>query len=229
MQPSNSMQPAAARHPLEVPQWFLLVALATFALTLAAPRHCAAEEAPPPATSDTPGPQPTPSILGYALEGFGTGAAAGLATGYLLTGSRFEAHEWRTLVWCAGIGALGGLGLGLALGMTDTGTTHGAGVGFYMMRDSNLGVGAGLLAGGVIGGLIWAAHGTGKDFVRGLAWGTVIGAGSGLLLGAVEGSIKAHASSERERPSASRLRLGFSMLRSETGALTPYPTLNGRF
>jgi hypothetical protein len=186
------------------------------ALSVLAPQRCAAED-------------DAPSILGYAFEGMGTGVATGLAVGYLATGSEFESKEWRTLVWGTAIGALAGLGTGLVLGFVDAGMGKQRGVGFYMVRDSNYGWMVGAIAGGIIGGLIWLGDGTGKDLLRGFAWGTVIGAGSGLLIGAIEGALRGSGSSESRSAQRRNLQLGFGIIPGGSGAPVPYPTLSGRF
>jgi hypothetical protein len=168
-----------------------------------------------------------PSIVGYGLEGLGTGAATGLALGYLATGREFHGSEWRTLVWGTAIGALSGLGVGVLLGTVDAATGPGRGVGFYMIRDSNYGFSVGFLAGGIIGALIWLGDGTGKDLLRGMAWGTVIGAGSGLLIGILEGALRGR--SHGGSRSARRLRLGVAVAAEGGGTPLPYPLLSGSF
>jgi hypothetical protein len=172
-----------------------------------------------------------PSIVGYGLEGMGTGAATGLALGYLATGSGFHSNEWRTLAWGTAIGALSGLGVGVLLGTVDAATGPARGVGFYMIRDSNYGFTVGFLAGGIIGALVWLGDGTGKDLLLGMAWGTVIGAGSGLLLGVLEGVLRgsSRSSNSAPPPTASRLRLGVGFAAGGGGAPIPYPSLSGRF
>lgn len=194
----------------------IALALALSAGTLATASPCHAEDS-------------TPSIFGYAMEGFGTGLAVGFATGYLATGPKWESGEWRTVLWGGGIGALTGLGIGLTLGIIDAGTTpNGRGVGFYIMRDSNYGYSVGALAGAVIGALVWAGDGTSKDVLIGLSWGTVIGAGAGVILGVIEGALRRPSSSEHSERRAIQIGLGFTP--SETGApMLPYPTLSGRF
>ena len=195
------------------------MALAVFAaVSFFDPQRCYAE-------SD----DDTPSILGYAFEGFGTGLATGFAVGYLSTGPKFEGGEWRKLLIGGGVGALTGLGVGLILGVVDASTMpDDRGVGFYIIRDSNYGYAVGSLTGAVIGALIWAGGGVAKDLLKGLAWGTVIGAGTGLLLGIVEGSIRTSSrSSSSDTASALRFNLGF--VPSEDGAPLPYPSLSGSF
>jgi hypothetical protein len=200
---------------------WLLSGLALVASVLAAPQPCSAEDE----EADTP------SIVGYAFEGFGTGIATGLAVGYLATGPKFEGREWRTLLWGGGIGALTGLGLGLVLGVVDAGSVpHGRGVGFYIMRDSNYGYGLGALTGGIVGALIWASGGVAKDVLQGMAWGTVIGAGAGVILGVIEGSLRNSGSSGESTARRRRgLQLGLGFVPTREGAPLPYPSLSGRF
>jgi hypothetical protein len=197
--------------------WVVAVALAV--LTSVVARPCRADEAP--------------SILGYGFEGMGTGAAAGLAVGYLSTGPEFESGEWKKLVYGTAIGALSGLGVGVLLGIIDAGSGSGRGVGFYMIRDSNYGTTVGLVAGGIIGVLRWIDDGSGKDLLRGMAWGTIIGGGAGLVVGVLEGALRggsgAHSSPDSNREGA-RLRLGVGFTSGDAaGVGTPYPTLSGRF
>lgn len=208
----------AGWHPGAFATWTLAFAAASF-VAVAAPQPCSAQE-------DA---GETPSILGYAFEGFGTGIATGFAAGYLSTGPKFESREWRKLLIGGGVGALSGLGVGLVLGIVDASTVpDGRGVGFYMIRDSNYGYAVGGLAGGVIGALIWAGGGVAKDVLQGLAWGTVIGAGTGLVLGIVEGSLRT-SSGERASTRAAGIRLGLGFTPSTSGAPLPYPSLSGRF
>jgi len=172
-----------------------------------------------------------PSIVGYGLEGLGTGAGVGLAVGYLATGRDFDSSEWRTLAWGTAIGALSGLGVGLLLGTVEAATTHQRGIAFYMIRDSNYGVAVGFLAGGIIGSLIWLSDGSGRDLLRGMAWGTIIGAASGALIGLVEAVLRSPSSTPNVEHAtrAGTIRLGFGVTTTSAGAPIPYPTLSGRF
>jgi len=192
-----------------------VVALWVALLACGVARPCQAEEAP--------------SILGYGFEGLGTGATTGLAVGYLSTGPEFESGEWKKLVYGTAIGALSGLGVGVLLGIVDAGTSKGRGVGFYMLRDSNYGVSVGLIVGGIVGVLRWIDDGSGKDFLQGMAWGTVIGAGSGFLVGIIEGALRGGSSSDSATARPARLRVGVAFAPSETGLGLPYPSLSGRF
>ena len=100
-------------------------------------------------------------------------------------------------------------------------------IGFYIIRDSNYGYTVGALAGGVVGILMWAGGGVSKDVLQGLAWGTVIGAGAGIILGVIEGSIRV---SNGKRATASNgLRLGLGFTPSSEGVPLPYPNLSARF
>jgi hypothetical protein len=170
--------------------------------------------------------------MGYAFEGLGTGAAVGLAVGYISTGPKFESGEWKKLVYGTAIGGLSGLGVGVLLGIIDAGSGRTRGVGFYMIRDSNYGVSVGFVAGGIIGVLRWLDDGSGRDVLRGLAWGTIIGGGAGLIVGVVEGVLRGGSNIETHGPAreAAGLRLGVGFAAHDKGGVgLPYPTLSGRF
>jgi MFS family permease len=168
-----------------------------------------------------------PSIVGYGLQGFGTGAAIGLATGFIATGTKFESGEWKTLLLGTGIGALSGMGVGIVLGAIDAGATPSRlGVGHYVLQDRSYGWALGALAGGTVGALVWLNDGRAKDVLSGMAFGTLIGAGVGLVLGILEGALR-KPPPERAEPSKLSLNLGFS---PGPGAVPwPYPSLSGRF
>jgi hypothetical protein len=197
-------------------------ALAALLLWSADPQRCRAED-------------DAPSIVGYAFEGMGTGLATGLAIGYLSSGHEWKSNEWRKLAWGTAIGGLAGLGTGLVLGVVDASSGRPRSYGFYMVRDSNYGFSVGAVAGGIIGALLWLGDGTGKDLLRGLAWGTVIGAGSGLLLGVLEAALRnSSASSEKSNESTDtaqgvRMQVGLGFMPTGSGAPVPYPSLSGRF
>jgi hypothetical protein len=169
-----------------------------------------------------------PAIVSYGFDGFWTGAEMGLAAGYLATGSHFESREWRSLVYGAGIGGLAGIGVGLTLGIVDTGRNPPR-PGWLVLRDTGYGASLGALAGGVIGALYWAGSGHPKDLLTGASVGTLIGGGAGLVLGIIEGS----ASHPREAPisappPAATLRLGVTVA-DANGTLVPLPALTGTF
>jgi hypothetical protein len=172
----------------------------------------------------------TPSVIGYALQGFGTGAAVGLGTGFLLSRPTWESKDWKTVGLAGGIGALSGMGVGIILGVIDAAATpHGPGVGFYIMRDMNLGVGLGFLAGAVVGVIVWAGSGHGIDVVYGMTYGVLIGAGAGLVLGVIEGVLRLpkHDSAAANTKTGLSFNLGFT---SGPGTVpVPSPMLIGRF
>lgn len=171
----------------------------------------------------------TPSIAGYALQGFGTGAAVGLGTGFLLSRPTWESKDWKTLGLGAGIGALAGMGVGLILGVVDAGATpKGLGVGFYIMRDMNLGVVLGFLAGAVVGAIVWAGSGHPIDLAFGMTYGVLIGAGAGLVLGLIEGILRLP---KRDAAPATEPGVSFNLgFTSGPGAIpVPVPMLTGRF
>ena len=131
-----------------------------------------------------------PGLFQYGFRGFWTGAEVGFATGYLATGSEFESGEWRTLVLGAGIGALVGVGGGIALAMVDASDRGRPRYGWYVLRDMGYGVLLGALTGAAVGALVWVADeddGEGKDVLIGLSVGVLIGAGVGAAFGLVEG------------------------------------------
>jgi hypothetical protein len=86
----------------------------------------------------------------------------------------------------------------------------------------------GALAGGVVGVLYWAGGGTSKDLLTGACWGTVIGAGAGVILGIVEGALRSPETAKTPQ-TARRLRLDLGFLPSSSGVPLPYPNLSARF
>jgi hypothetical protein len=174
----------------------------------------------------------TQSVVSYAMEGLGTGAGVGLAMGFVATGHEFESGEWKTLLYGTAIGALTGLGVGVVVGVIDASTSpNRPGVGMYIMRDMNLGLGVGIVAGGIIGALVWLDDGRAKDLLWGFAYGALIGVGAGLVLGIIEGVIRT-SSGNRSMDTSSRrgLQLSIGMTPPARGAAPlPYPMLTGRF
>ena len=137
----------------------LAVALAFSAEVWASPAR-AAEPAEPLAA------------VAYGFDGLWTGAQIGLASGYLATGPEYESHEWRKLVWGAGLGALIGVGVGLGLGVVDVSSGPPL-VGRIILRDIGYGVWLGAVAGAATGALFWAGGGEPKNVLTGAAIGTV--------------------------------------------------------
>lgn len=164
-----------------------------------------------------------PSIVRYGFEGFWTGAQVGLATGYLATGKDYEAREWRTLVFGAGVGALVGVGAGITLGIADVGEPPPR-TGWLVLRDMGYGLGLGAVVGTAVGALFVIDSGDPKDLVIGAAVGSLVGAGAGIALGLIE-------SAAADRPRAapgSFSELRFTMVGSE-GSWVPVPALAGSF
>jgi hypothetical protein len=151
-------------------------------LVLAAVVYAASALAPARSRADMPD---ATSLVDYGFKGFTLGLELGLAIGYISTGPRWESGEWKELVLGAGIGALGGMTLGIIVAVADS-TSHGVPAGYYLIRDSGYGVLLGATMGAVIGTLLWVDDGTSKDVLKGAAWGGLIGAGAGLLYGIIE-------------------------------------------
>ncbi len=158
--------------------------------TLSAPVLCRAQSAQPASDGDAP------TLLAYGLKGLWTGAFVGLAAGYVTTGPSWQSHEWRKLVVGAGVGALVGVGGGVALAVVDNGKPT-PGIGWLALRDTGYGSLLGVLTGTAVGALFWAGGGRPRDVLMGGAIGTVAGAGVGALFGVVEG-INAQSRRERE-------------------------------
>lgn len=165
-----------------------------------------------------------PAAVAYGFDGFWTGAQIGLASGYLATGRRYEDHEWRKLVWGAGLGALIGAGVGITLGIVDVGSRppH---TGHLVLRDIGYGVGLGAIAGAAVGALFWADGGKPKDLLTGAAIGTLAGAGAGVVFGLLEGAL---APEESAVVQAGGVSFRLTVMGSEASYL-PMPALEGSF
>ena len=189
----------------------LAVALALSVGIFAAPAEASAREEPPAAVA-------------YGFDGFWTGAQIGLASGYLATGRQYEDHEWRKLVWGAGLGALVGAGVGITLGIVDVGSPppH---TGHLVLRDIGYGVGLGAIAGAAVGALFWADGGEPKNMLTGAAIGTLAGAGAGGVFGLLEGAL---ASEDTAMAQVAGARFRLTVIGSE-GSYLPMPAIAGRF
>jgi hypothetical protein len=169
----------------------------------------------------------TTTAFSYAAEGLGTGIALGLATGYLLSRPTWESSDWATLGVGAGIGALGGLGLGITLGMLDVGGQSRVHVGGIILKDINLGIATGLVAGAIVGTIVWIGGGKPADVLIGLSWGVIFGAGAGLLLGIVESVMRKNSAHAEAAKPGFAFNIGFT---GGPGAIPlPAPMLTGRF
>jgi len=165
-----------------------------------------------------------PAAVAYGFDGFWAGAQIGLASGYLATGPEYESREWRKLVWGAGLGALVGTGVGIALGVVDVGSRppH---TGHLVLRDVGYGVGLGAIAGAAIGALYWADGGEPKNLLTGAAIGTLAGAGAGVVFGLLEAALAPDEPALERTGSA-----GWHLTLIGSGAsLLPLPAIRGRF
>lgn len=167
-----------------------------------------------------------PAAVAYGFDGFWTGAQIGLATGYLATGPEYESHEWRKLMWGAGIGALAGTGIGITLGILDVGSAppH---TGHLILRDVGYGLGLGAIVGAAVGGLVWADGGRPKNLLTGAAVGAVAGAGAGVVFGLLEAAL---ASKETKTvvETAGGGRWQLTLIGSDESYL-PLPAVRGTF
>ncbi len=130
-----------------------------------------------------PSPEDEPSVLSYGMAGFGLGAVLGLSGGYL---SAVKNDEWKHLITGPAYGAIIGAGLGLTIGMFDAGKKY-TGVGGIILRDMRMGSGLGIAIGLAVGTIRAVDSSEWNDLGKGIAWGSLIGAGGGLLFGIYEG------------------------------------------
>lgn len=141
-------------------------------------------------------PDSQPSIFSYTLRGMGVGAIDGLAVGYLLVHTEASsAADWRILLAGTGIGALGGIGLGLGTGFIDLmmyrkypGGNY-VGLGAIILRDALYGSLLGTLAGVIGGGVAALVNEEPKSIALGAAIGALSGTGAGIIIGIIEGRV----------------------------------------
>ncbi|MET0391369.1 MAG: hypothetical protein ABW321_35675 [Polyangiales bacterium] len=126
------------------------------------------------------------AILDYGFKGFTLGLELGLAVGYLSTGDHYSEREWRKLVLGMGIGALAGMTAGVFIAAADY-SSHGAPLGYYILRDTNYATLVGAAFGAVVGTLLWINDGTSRDLMRGISYGVLFGAVVGIVYGIIEG------------------------------------------
>lgn len=162
-----------------------------------------------------------PSIITYGTNGFWTGAQIGVATAYLATGKDYESREWRKLVFGAGVGALSGVAIGITLGIVDSGSTPPA-TGWLVLRDAGYGIGLGSLVGLATGALFMLDSPDTKYLMRGLAIGSLAGAGVGVVVGVIQGM----QSEPEETPKAAfTWRLGVASVQELQAPAEPESTL----
>jgi len=167
---------------------------------------------------------PLPSAFDIGIDGFGMGIFAGLAGGYLFAREGgLHASDWRPLVAGAGIGALAGGALGLTLGLVSTDAAS-QGRAYLIMREMNRGGQFGLLAGGIVGGLVALGNNHPEHILLGAAIGTLSGTVTGLLVGSVERNPWA-----APRLGQVALQVGVTPLQGARGDLSFGPSLLGRF
>jgi hypothetical protein len=167
-----------------------------------------------------------PALARYGFKGFFSGAQVGLAAGFLATGSDYESREWRTLVFGAGVGALGGVGVGLTLAALDLGRTAPL-PGWVILRDTGYGASLGTVVGAAVGALFVLDSGEAKDILTGAAWGTLGGAVVGAGFGLLENAIAKRPAPSEQKPTAG-MKLHFTLVGTE-GSLVPLPAIGGTF
>jgi hypothetical protein len=152
------------------------------------------------------------------------GIFAGLAGGYLVAREGgLHASDWRPLVAGAGIGALGGGALGLTLGLVSTDPAS-QGRAYLIMREMNRGGQFGLLAGGIVGGLVALGNDHPEHILLGAAIGTLAGTAAGVLVGSLERNPWAP-----PRVGSLALEVSLTPLQSARGQLSFGPGVVGRF
>lgn len=165
------------------------------------------------------------STFAAGYRGFLTGGFAGLGVGYLIVrGDDGGGDDLRTLGFSAGVGALSGAGVGLALGLMDLGDP-GPSRGAIIMRDALYGVGFGVLTGAAAGGLSVIQTGDGEHALLGAAIGSVAGAGLGLVVGVID----AERARARWRRQAVRIVPAMGGTRDASGQLVWVPSIAGSY
>ncbi|MFW6129755.1 MAG: hypothetical protein ACOC56_01150 [Atribacterota bacterium] len=159
-----------------------------------------------------PAPEEKPTVLSYGMVGFGMGAVLGLSGGYL---AALENDDWNNLVTGPAYGAIIGTGIGLAVGVVDVSMAN-PGVGRVILRDIRLGSMLGMGLGLAVGTINAVDSSEWEDLGKGVAWGSLIGAGGGLLFGIYEGPKIAR--------SASLPRINFTFVKGR-----PYLMTHSRF
>jgi hypothetical protein len=168
-----------------------------------------------------------PSVLSDALDGLLLGALVGASGGYLRARRHgFDSDDWRPIVLGAGIGALSGVGVGLAAGFVDLAAEH-PGAGYIALRDTLYGTGLGLLLGTITGALVMVGSDKPEHIGFGAAIGGLTGAGVGLAVGLIEGP---RVVKRANQPAAlGRARPVLALVRDVGGALLPVPAVAARF
>jgi len=132
-----------------------------------------------------PSPEDEPSVLSYGISGFSIGTIVGVSAGYLNVVDDDDADFGDFLLGPL-YGALIGTGVGLTIGIIDSNRGE-TGIGGIVLRDIWLGSLLGLGVGAAAGGIKAIDSSDWEDVGKGAAWGSLIGAGGGLIFGLYEG------------------------------------------
>lgn len=170
-----------------------------------------------------------PLWLTYGLDGTGKGAALGATAGLMAVGVNAEANVWKNLAIGAGLGALSGLGTGIALAVLEEDRAPQAPrLGFYAFRDMGYGMTFGLLGGGLTGLIVWLAGGEGRDLVGGLGYGLLFGGGIGFIVGLIEAAMD-RPKCLRDLLPKGKIKLDLGAAPGPGGSVMPTAMIRGRF
>jgi hypothetical protein len=207
-------------------RWFAAGFVFWFAWTFAAPSRACAEE---PASAQPAASLPSTSVFGCALDGLWLGLLVGSGGGYLRARREgFDNDDWRPVVLGAGIGALSGVGVGLAAGFVDLAAER-PGRASIALRDTLYGAGLGGLLGAITGALVMVRSDEPEDIGFGAAIGSLAGAGAGLAVGLIEGALVMKRTAPAPATALAGVRPALAWTRDRSGALLPALTLSTRF
>jgi hypothetical protein len=169
----------------------------------------------------------SPSVFTYGWRGLAVGGLFGLSLGYVIArDDGFASDDWKPVAYGLGIGALGGMGIGLTLGFIDLEDDR-PGMGNIALRDMLYGALLGLVAGGIAGGIAVISTEDPEHILFGAALGTMIGTLSGLVVGIIEG--RRIVDSPQHRYPGRVLGPSFAFTRTPRGELTPLLGVQGSF
>jgi hypothetical protein len=202
----------------------------------AAPSRASAAE---PASAQ-PASLPSTSVFSCAMDGLWLGLLVGSGGGYLRARREgFDSEDWRPVVLGAGIGALSGVGVGLAAGFVDLAADRRSraqarpstrpGRASIALRDTLYGAGLGGLLGAITGALVLVRSDDPEHIGFGAAIGSLAGAGAGLAVGLIEGALVMKRTAPAPATALLRVRPALAWTRDRSGALLPALTLSARF